>query len=237
MAAATLAKTYPAIQSAPWLNGRKPRRFWPLAAIIALHLGLLYAAHNGLLKQVVQVAVPQAVMVNYILPASAPQPSAVKTVALQKAAPPTQPTLPAIQPALLVTDTNHPAPADPPSITEPAPNLAPATANPTPSAVIAPQETAAPRTISSGVEYLRAPLPEYPPLSRRNGETGKVLLRVLINAQGHPEQATVQQSSGSARLDEAGRQAVLRALFKPHSENGNPVAVYAIVPIKFTLDN
>ncbi|MFC6519115.1 TonB family protein [Undibacterium arcticum] len=201
-----------------------------------LHLGLFYAVHNGLLKQSVQVALPQAVMVSFILPASAPQQPAVETVALQKTSPQSKPPLPVVRPQLAEPDTSRAAPSDPPSIADPAPSLTLATANPSPAPVIAP-ETAAPRMISSGVEYIRAPKPEYPALSRRNGETGKVLLCVLINAQGHPEQATVQQSSGSARLDEAGRQAVLRALFKPHRDNGNPVAVYAIVPIKFTLDN
>jgi len=146
MAAATLAGTYPAIQPAPSLNGRKPHRFWPLAVIIALHLGLFYAAHNGLLKQAVQVALPQAVMVNFILPASTAQPPAVKTVALQKTTPPTQPTLPAIQPKLSAPDTSNPAPADPPSISEPAPSLTLAPSNPSPSAVPVPNETMTPRT-------------------------------------------------------------------------------------------
>jgi protein TonB len=60
-------------------------------------------------------------------------------------------------------------------------------------------------------------------------------LRILVNEKGQPEQVLVQTSSGSARLDEAGRQAALRALFKPHIEDGRAVAVFVIVPLNFQL--
>jgi len=45
----------------------------------------------------------------------------------------------------------------------------------------------------------------------------------------------IHKSSGSSNLDEAGRQAVLRALYKPNMEDGKPVPVYALVPINFQL--
>jgi protein TonB len=62
-----------------------------------------------------------------------------------------------------------------------------------------------------------------------------VVLRILIGETGQPEQVTVQKSSGFANLDEAGRQAALRALFKPHMEDGKPVAVFVLVPLNFQL--
>ncbi len=85
------------------------------------------------------------------------------------------------------------------------------------------------------MQYILAPQPVYPQMSKRMGEQGKVVLRILVNENGKPDQVTVQTSSGSARLDEAGRQAALRALFKPHMEDGRAVSVYAIVPLVFTL--
>ncbi|CAG9933505.1 protein of unknown function [Candidatus Nitrotoga arctica] len=91
--------------------------------------------------------------------------------------------------------------------------------------------------IISGVEYLKAPEPEYPPLSKRMGEEGRVTLRVLVNEKGNPDQVNVQQTSGSSRLDEEARQAILRSQFKPHIEDGKAIAVYTIVPITFHLDN
>jgi protein TonB len=91
--------------------------------------------------------------------------------------------------------------------------------------------------IISGVEYLKAPEPEYPPLSKRMGEEGRVILRVLVNEKGHPDQVNVQQTSGSSRLDDEARQAILRSQFKPHIEDGKAIAVYTIIPITFHLDN
>jgi periplasmic protein TonB len=92
-----------------------------------------------------------------------------------------------------------------------------------------------PKIISS-VEYLKAPEPEYPPLSKRMGEEGRVTLRVLVNEKGHPDQVEVQQTSGSSRLDDEAQQAILRSQFKPHIEDGKAIAVYTIVPITFHLD-
>lgn len=91
--------------------------------------------------------------------------------------------------------------------------------------------------IISNVEYLKSPEPEYPPLAKRMGEEGRVTLRVLVNEKGNPDQVKVQQTSGSPRLDEEARQAILRSQFKPHIENGKAIAVYTIVPITFHLDN
>jgi protein TonB len=61
------------------------------------------------------------------------------------------------------------------------------------------------------------------------------MLRVLIGEKGQAEQVTIQKSSGSEKLDEAGRQAVLRALYKPYIEDGKAIPVYALVPINFQL--
>ena len=93
-----------------------------------------------------------------------------------------------------------------------------------------------PKTVSSGVQYLQAPRPDYPAQSKRLGEEGKVVLRVLVSQQGVAERIEVQKSSGFARLDDAAREAVQRARFKPHLEDGTPVAVFAVVPITFRLD-
>jgi protein TonB len=72
-------------------------------------------------------------------------------------------------------------------------------------------------------------------MSKRMGEQGKVVLRILVNEKGHPDQVQIQTSSGFARLDEAGRQAGLRAVFKPRLEDGRPVSVYVLIPVNFQL--
>jgi periplasmic protein TonB len=63
----------------------------------------------------------------------------------------------------------------------------------------------------------------YPALSKKLAEEGTVLLRVVVDAQGKPVSAAVAQSSGYARLDDAGQQTVMRWRFKPATVNGAPV--------------
>ena len=85
-------------------------------------------------------------------------------------------------------------------------------------------------------DYLHNPKPVYPPLSRRLGEEGKVLLKVRVTAQGTAEQVDIQTGSGYARLDAAARDAVLRWRFVPARRGDEPVAASVIVPITFALD-
>ena len=84
--------------------------------------------------------------------------------------------------------------------------------------------------------YLNNPAPAYPRLSRRLGEQGKVLLRVRVTVEGRAAQIVEAQSSGSARLDEAARQAVRQWRFVPAQRGGRAVEAWVIVPIVFTLE-
>jgi len=92
---------------------------------------------------------------------------------------------------------------------------------------------AAPRVISD-VAYIQAPQPRYPPESRRSGEEGLVVVRVLINELGRAARVEIERSSGHIRLDEAARLAVQRALFRPYVENGVARMALATIPIEFT---
>ena len=95
-----------------------------------------------------------------------------------------------------------------------------------------------PRTVpTSAVQYLRPPAPVYPRASRRQGETGRATVRVLIDEQGRPAELRVQSSSGYARLDEAALEALRDARFRPYAENGVAQRVWALVPIHFDLEN
>src|SRR5690606_30350748 len=82
-----------------------------------------------------------------------------------------------------VADATPPAPAAPA-----APPSAPA--QPSGAAVQLP---------SSNAAYLNNPRPSYPSISRRMGEQGKVLLRVLVDENGLPQQIEIKQSSGFDR--------------------------------------
>ena len=236
----------------PWPYAK---RLGPLALVILLHLGFFHALQSGLLRPPTPI-VTKEVLVHFITPqpapppvqppppVPAPAPTPPKTLPVVKKPVPKPKPLPKPTPAPVVRPAPseqaitvpEPPPQPPqPAAQEPAVAAAPA-APPSPAPAPAPAAPAPPKTISSGVEYLQAPQPEYPLLARRKGEEGKVVLRALINLKGRPEQVEIQASSGSVRLDEAARQAVMRAVFKPHLEDGKPVMVYAIVPIKFQLD-
>ena len=86
------------------------------------------------------------------------------------------------------------------------------------------------------MQYLEPPSPTYPAQSKRLGETGRVTVRVFIDERGGARDVRVERSSGHARLDEAALTAVQRARFKPHTENGLPLAGWAFIPIDFELE-
>ncbi|HEY5808906.1 MAG TPA: TonB family protein [Povalibacter sp.] len=97
-------------------------------------------------------------------------------------------------------------------------------------------DASAPRLIST-VEYLRQPVPRYPPQSRKLREQGLVVLRVLIDERGAACSVEVETSSGHERLDHAAREAVSRAAFRPYVEDGLPRRAFVLIPIEFSLNH
>ena len=85
--------------------------------------------------------------------------------------------------------------------------------------------------------YLRNPPPEYPPVARRRGEAGTVLLSVWVEADGRAGEVSVRQGSGSARLDRAALEAVRRWRFVPAKNGGVALASRIEVPIVFRLED
>lgn len=96
----------------------------------------------------------------------------------------------------------------------------------------APPEPVPPRF---SADYLRNPAPQYPRISRRLGEKGRVLLKVLVSPDGRAEQVKVNQSSGFARLDAAAQDAVEKWMFVPAKLGERSIRAWVNVPIVFTL--
>lgn len=224
------------IQFHPMMIWQQIKRMGPLGLIILVHVAFLYALQSGLLRQAAQAALPKEIYASFLAPDNPPEPERPK---------PQPKTVPIVRKAVtaphFVVPVVNTTPSDQ-AITAPPPAPAPiATAEPVVAAAPTPVVAAVPpaqiKTISSGVEYIQPPQPVYPSASKRMGEEGRVILRVLINEKGRPERADIQKSSGSPRLDDVAKQAVLQALFKPHAEGGKTLAVYAIVPITFQLNN
>ena len=82
---------------------------------------------------------------------------------------------------------------------------------------------------------LRNPAPSYPPLSRRFGEQGSVMLRVLVSATGEPLQVELLSSSGYARLDAAARKMVAKWSFIPAQQGQEKIQAWVRVPVVFQL--
>ncbi|MEE9222897.1 MAG: energy transducer TonB [Nitrosomonadaceae bacterium] len=77
--------------------------------------------------------------------------------------------------------------------------------------------------------------PSYPPLSRRLGEEGKLVLRVELDEGGYVSTARVVESSSYQRLDEAALAIVKTWRCNPSLRNGQPVRAVALQPFNFVL--
>ena len=83
---------------------------------------------------------------------------------------------------------------------------------------------------------ISTPAPRYPTDALRNGETGKVVVRIEVGADGDPTAVSIVARSGSRSLDRAAVQAAKRWRFRPAQQNGRAVAGAVEVPIAFALD-
>ena len=88
-----------------------------------------------------------------------------------------------------------------------------------------------------GAAYLNNPAPAYPSVSRRFGEQGRVLLRVLVSENGLAQSVQLDSSSGYEKLDRAAMEAVKKWSFIPARRSNQPVSAYVLVPIKFSLNS
>ena len=75
--------------------------------------------------------------------------------------------------------------------------------------------------------------PKYPRISKRRGENGKVLVKVLIGKNGFTENVQLEKSSGFGRLDKAAINAADKCRFVAARKNGKTVKSIAIIPYNF----
>lgn len=106
-----------------------------------------------------------------------------------------------------------------------------------PSTVSAPGRAEAIEPPHFNVAYLNNPRPAYPPIARKLGLEGLVVLRVQVSAGGAPAQVAVAQTSGAPLLDDAAQKAVQGWTFVPARRGDTPVAHVVEVPIRFQLKN
>lgn len=191
-----------------------------LAMVVLLHGAALY----GLWSHRILV-MPEEVVTLFVETIASPQPpkpkEAPKPVLSEK---PKQ----VIKPQQLVSNAPVSSPAEPVAPPQP----------PEPVIEAPPPRPVGPLTLSTelAVACPTRSAPVYPPLSRRLGEEGKVVLRVELDEQGNVGSARVAAASGFARLDEAALAAVKTWRCNPAHRDGKPVRAVALQPFKFVLE-
>ena len=223
---------------------RLNRNFTIVSSVLLLHVLVLWAMQTGLLRRMAEAVVPAEILVEIMTaPAAppAPEPAPQPQPKVQAKAPTPQPVQPTPTPA--ATPQPSPAPlaiapsAAAPAATAAAPTAvaaAPAAAS-TGAAVSAPPAPARVELPSSSADYLNNPKPPYPALSKRLGEQGRVIVRVWIGTDGIASQASVKQSSGFDRLDQAAVATVLKWRYVPGKRGGVPEAMWFDVPVNWVL--
>jgi periplasmic protein TonB len=212
-----------------------------VALVMLLHIGGLWALHSGLLRRVAELIVPAEIMLVMSQAEETPvptPPSPVKpdTTPLPRTlAPVIQPLTEPVQPVPLAVAALATEPE--PSALSPAPV---AQASPPPAAAPSGIAQAALRTPvielpNSDAQYLNNAHPSYPPISKRLGEQGKVIVRTLIGVDGTAQDAHIKLSSGFDRLDQAAIQTALRWRYVPGKRAGVPEAMWFDVPFHWVL--
>jgi protein TonB len=221
--------------TAAWRGGRRPS--FSLTTVLGLHVVLL-----GLLLHYRPVAIPrlqaaQPMMVAMITP-PAPKPVVAPPSPLEpppKVEP--QRPLPKPQPKKVV-EKKKPAPKPRAIRIEEQPEQTPPPVAAAPRAPVGPpKEDADPAPVPPrfNADYLNNPAPQYPPISRRSGEQGRVFLSVLVSPQGLPEVVQIKRGCGHERLDSAALDAVKKWKFVPAKLGNQTVRAWVIVPIYFSL--
>jgi protein TonB len=211
------------------------RTYLIAGGVVLFHVVALWALQTGLIQRVVEVLVPVAVLSEFIEPPRPrvepppPKPVAPATPTVSKKAA----TLPTPPMPLAIADAT-------PALNAPTGVVAQPQALPAITAPLAaaPAPVAAPKVElpSSDADYLQNPKPAYPAMSKRLGEQGKVVVRVLIGVDGTAQKAEIRQSSGFDRLDQAALTTTQRWRYVPGKRGGVAEAMWFNVPINFVLE-
>ncbi len=212
-------------------------------SVLLFHALAIWALQTGLLMRAVEIIVPVEVLAQIIdlpMPKTAPlvpTPNPPVPVPVKQAV--TKP-IPMTQTAPPILTLNEPAPATAAFVAlTPQPSAPIASPSVPVAAVVSAPPTPAPIKMvlpSSDADYLNNPKPPYPPMSKRLNEQGNVMVRIYIDADGSPQKAELQKSSGFERLDQAALAVVMKWRYVPGKRNSVPEAMWMGTTIKFILE-
>ena len=181
-----------------------------IALVIALHVAFIYALAVGL--GVMRLPTFVEPMKAVIIQSDSEQPKFKPEIV--------KPDL--TQPKLDTPETIPDIPIDVPSDATPPPDTA-LTSSSEPAEV-------------SNLQVQHRTDPVYPPASRRAGEEGTTVLRVLVDERGRPGDVSIVQSSGFPRLDQSAVEAIRRWTFAAARNGSQTVRAYTTVRVSFRLD-
>lgn len=95
---------------------------------------------------------------------------------------------------------------------------------------MAPDRITPPRQI-----YMPPVASYYPPEAMEKGEQGVTQLKCMLDVTGRLVDCGIRASSGSAALDAAAFRIAEDARYEPQKRGGQPVAVPAILPVRWVL--
>lgn len=201
------------------------RRAGVLAAIIGLHFGLYVAIENGL-----EFRLPPFIGEPPPIKLIPPEPQPLQRHAPGPAGPVDFTPRPVDEPHVPIPHFPDPqeSPATPTSGTQ---GGAPGTGIDVTGTDYVP---AARRTADGRLSALIRAC--YPAASRRLGEEGKAIARVIIGHQGTVLAWSIHSSSGFPRLDAAMDCVLRRVAFVPARQDGRAVESEVLLPIQFRLD-
>ena len=208
-----------------------------ICIVIALHLLFLIGFQSSMKPDNENNMDDARVMANLVSPEAAKQPQAT----------PTAPPKPKQEEKKKTVDEKS-APAPTPQQTQQQAPTPPAPQAKSESQ--APNATVAPATTSGGngtpiqtdigklvVVYQPDADAYYPSFSKRSGEQGEVVVRLIIDESGSVEDVALLRSSSFPRLDRAATEIGRRYRFKPFLVNGSPARISTNLLIKFNLKN
>lgn len=219
---------------------RKPlnRNLVIATSVVVFHVAVLWAMQNGLLRRAAEIVVPAEILTRIIEiepPKVAPPPPP----------PPPRPApkvpRPPPMPVAVREPVPTPAPNAPVGVVEPQPPAPPIPAPPAPTPPAPPAPPAPPRLVEvtqGETEYIRPPRVVYPSLSKRNGESGVVVIAVYYSGAGRAVRGSVFKSSGFERLDRAAYEAVMASQVTPFRRAGTDANTEYLLkaPINFVLE-
>ena len=209
-----------------------------IGIVIALHLLFLIGFQSSMKPDNENNLDDARVMANLVSPEAAKQPQAAP------AAPPPKPKPEQKKKTVDEKSTQAPTPQTQQQATTPPTPQQSKTESQAPNATVAPATTSG----SSGtpiqtdigklvVVYQPDADAYYPSFSKRSGEQGEVVVRLIIDESGSVEDIALLRSSSFPRLDRAASEIGRRYRFKPFLVNGSPARISTNLLIKFNLKN